>query len=237
MRTLPHGMMLWAATLLTCEACGCGKRSVPTAAAVEIDAGPVVLVPMPEEDAAPPAPPKTPVPVAPGGLEYTDDLDLPEDAGSPRCSANTGPKRAVSVRLEHVDRGRAIDLVIAETGLRKRVTWTDPVEPISCYAARKADGSALTFRCSEDEAAIAGKVYARGSDLIVGTISPTGTDSKRLPLPCGQEPRFEPVRCVSPCGALEPGSCACLPAGVMVVPPPTAARAPTTAVPVPRTTR
>jgi hypothetical protein len=156
-----------------------------------IDAGPTVLEPMENPD--PPKPSATAPDPGPAGwaLEYTDDMDLPADAGADRC-ADGGAARDVIVRLDLTHGAKSVSLVIASIGYRKQL-W-DPMHqnPSSCSAGRHPKENALVFHCAEDLTSIGGKVYLRGSDVVLGTNGfSDGKKQERIPLPCGSKVRFE----------------------------------------------
>lgn len=204
-------------------AAGCGKRDGGAKGAPSAAPSFSVLVPMdtdpppPVQDAAAP-----PVP-SPGPAHwantYDDKSDLPTGAGDTRCppvrvDAAATATRFASVHIELVTQPKpSAELVIPSLGIRKRlwsVTAAPHQNPHSCVARRDASEPSLRFNCGEVMTGTYGKIYARGSDVVLGqTASSNQTTVTRFELPCGTVARFEPVACPVRCDQLDPASCTC----------------------------
>jgi hypothetical protein len=180
------------------------------------DTGPVALVPMESEPAPPTPAPTLPADAAlpprlplPASMRDDDSNDLPADAGDERCPPRDASTKSAEVRLELARFPRpSLHLVIPSLGVRERI-WADvSPNPNSCSAALDPSGTSIRYGCSEDMSWRAGKVYARGSDVIllrreIGSLTQT-----RSLLPCGTRPRFESVVCPAACHVV-PAGCEC----------------------------
>ena len=202
--------------------CSCRKSPAPSQSANDGGAPPITLQPLdePEQEAGPPAPVAQ---VAAPQRAYADSEDFPLDAGDARCPPADGDKRRfASVRLEIVNGQKPrVTLVIPSLGVRKRVWHTDSPNPQSCVLSH--DAEALRVSCSEVMTQTTGKVYARGSDVVLGLIEHDGVTSQtRFELPCGTVARFEPVACPAGCRRSQPTSCECVQG--LAPPPPASTR-------------
>lgn len=135
--------------------------------------------------------------LAPSAVAYDDKHDMPADAGDARCKdpipANAKP---ASVKLHMVASPPSLELEIPSLSV-KQTLWSGPASASECRAS--LDGAALRFRCSNDDTAVDGKLYARKSDVVIGRALPGGTGSTRFILPCGTPPKLEPIDCPKEC--------------------------------------
>lgn len=197
----------------------CRKSQAPSPSANDGGAPALVLEPLeqPEQEAGPTAPAAE---VAAPQRAYADSDDLPPDAGDARCPpADGGKRRFASVHFEIVNGQKPrVTLVIPSIGVRKRVWHTDSPNPQSCVLSQEPE--ALRVSCSEVMTQTTGKVYARGSDVVLGLVEHGSVESQtRFELPCGTVARFEPVACPAGCWRSQPTSCECVQG---VAPPPPA---------------
>jgi hypothetical protein len=206
-RTRALSLLLGLAVLVACRKSSVTDGGSPAAA--------YSLVPM--EDPAPPAvaaapPPGTAAraPAAPG-FGYTEGDDVPLEAGDDgRCPPGPSKERDVVVRLEHTGAPKpTIDLVIDSISVRKRLWPAFPrnLNPNSCYTEVLPD--AFAFSCSEVMTGTTGRVYARGSDVVLGQSTTEGTTQTRFRLPCGSIARFARVTCPPRCSANDADHCDC----------------------------
>ena len=186
--------------LVACVSCVRDNPADKDAGGAVASAAPPPVVPQkPPVEASAPAKPT-------GPIVYDDKNDSPENAGDARCkdplpaNAKTG-----SVKVFAMANPAGLEIEIPSLGVKQKL-WPGAAPPTECSA--KLDGAAIRFHCSDAQTTVDGKVYARKSDIFIGRATSAGSGATKFVLPCGTQPKFEPVVCVAECKKQDKG-CAC----------------------------
>lgn len=170
------------------------------------DAGPVAsFVPPPVIPLQPPLEASTQAKPT-GPIVYDDKNDFPENAGDARCKdplpANAKPG---AVKVLAMANPAGLEIEIPSLSVKQKL-WPGATPPAECSA--KLDGAAIRFHCNDAQTTVDGKVYARKSDIFIGRATSAGSGATKFVLPCGTQPKLEPVVCAPECKKQDNG-CAC----------------------------
>jgi hypothetical protein len=185
--------IMGAYVVLACLSCVRNKPAEQDAGATASSASarPTTAGSAPESSVPAKADPKT--------LAYDDKNDLPANAGDARCKDPIGANaKPASVKLELTGTPPGIEMSIPSLGVRQKL-WPGATNPTECRASLEGGGVALRFRCSDDETAVDGKIYARRSDVLIGRMSTAGAGTSKFVLPCGTTAKLEPIACPKEC--------------------------------------